>query len=126
MEFINRGFSAPLNPRRVYIVLIDMSGKVFEFETDTNLKQWQPFKPGDENFAPLRHYVELDAPLPSEVKPGWYELGIWMPDPYDSIHLDSRYAIRLANRDTLWWTNDDQEYGINLFGVLKVKPPRSQ
>ena len=119
-EVINRGFSTLHNPRKVYVVLIDINGRVTAFDTRADVRKFQPFKPGDANYTPLKHHFGIKVKLPAAIKPGWYQLGLWLPDPYDSIHLDPRYAIRLANRDTLWWTNDKGKYGINLFGTVEV------
>ena len=40
--------------------------------------------------------------------------------PYDSIRMNPRYAVRLANRDVQWWRDDKGEYGINLIGLAEV------
>ena len=121
LELVNRGFSALHNPRNAYIVLIDMDGNVTPFDTGADPRQWQPFAPGDPNYAPLVHQLGIQVSLPPEVVPGYYHLGLWMPDSSSSIRLDPRYAVRLANRNTLWWKNSNGEYGVNLFGVVEVE-----
>lgn len=121
LELVNRGFSTLRNPRKAYVVLIDMAGNVTPFDTGADPRQWQPFAPGDANYAPLVHQLGISATLPGGIVPGYYQLGLWMPDPYGSIHLDPRYSVRLANRDTPWWINASGEYGINLFGLVEVK-----
>ena len=45
-----------------------------------------------------------------------------MPDAADSLKLDPRYAVRVANGDVSWWTDKDGRYGINLLGAVDVKP----
>ena len=50
-----------------------------------------------------------------------YQLGLWMPDSYDSIRLEPRYAVRFANRNVPWWTDADGGYGINILGVLQIE-----
>ena len=33
-----------------------------------------------------------------------YMPGLWVPDADESIQMDSRYAVRVANNDSPWWT----------------------
>jgi len=110
----NLGFSAPINPRKVFFVLIDSDDKVFELETDVNLMTWQPYKPGDPNFETTPHTIELSRSLNENIAPGVYRLGLWMPDPYQSIRKNPLYAIRVANRDVPWWIDSEGQYGINI------------
>lgn len=120
-ELINRGFSAIHNPRTPYFVLIDAEGKVYEFPiNDADPAKWQPFQPGDEDYKPLTHKIGIKAFLPQEIKAGWYQVGLWLPDAYNSLRLDPRYAIRLANRDITWWVDMDGKYGINIIGIIEV------
>jgi len=120
-ELINRGFSAIHNPRKVYFVLIDTDGKVCDFPIKgADPAKWQPFQPGDEDYKPLIHKLEIKAELPQEIKAGYYQLGIWMPDAYDSLCMDPRYAIRFANRDVPWWVDIDGRYGVNIIGIIEI------
>ena len=122
VHLINRGFSTPVNPRRVSVVLIDQrDGVIHEFATDGDARKWQPYEPGDDSFTPLAHAVRVSgAPLPKHLKPGFYQVGLWLAAPERSIRLDPRYAIRTSNRDTLWWTNGKGQYGINVFGLVEI------
>jgi hypothetical protein len=43
-----------------------------------------------------------------------------MPDASPSLRLDPRYAVRVANRDAVWWTDADGRYGINVLGTLEI------
>ena len=45
-------------------------------------------------------------------------LGLWLPDADESIQLDSRYAVRVANSDSPWWTTAEGKYGINILGTV--------
>ncbi|MBN2377549.1 MAG: DUF4832 domain-containing protein [Sedimentisphaerales bacterium] len=122
VDLINRGFSTLHNRRAVYIVLIGADGRVHEFEAkDTDVRKWQPFEPGDEDYEPLRHMIRVEGSLEETIKPGWYKVGLWLPDMYESLRLDSRYAVRTANRDTLWWRDDKGRYGVNLLGTVEIK-----
>ena len=122
VELINRGFAVPHNPRPVIAVLIDWEGRVAELPFD-GLRpcEWQPFDPGDETFAPMTHPFSLVVDLPDGVEPGWYQLGLWLPDAATSIRLDPRYAVRMANRDVPWWIDYEGKYGVNIIGVVEVR-----
>ena len=120
VELINRGFATLINPRHVYFVLINTSGElVLKQKTDTNPQTWQPFQPGDLNYKPLTHSIEGNISL-NEMTAGEYMLGLWLPDAEESIQLDSRYAVRTANRNVPWWTTADGKYGVNILGTIKV------
>ena len=120
-DLINRGFSAIHNPRPVYFVLIDADGRVTELPVENaDPRKWQPYSPGDENFEPLIHELSIRSKLPDNIKPGWYQLGLWMPDASETIRKDSRYAVRFANRDIPWWTDDNGRYGANILGSIQL------
>lgn len=122
VELINRGFAVPHNPRPVIAVLIDWEGRVAELPFDgVRPCEWQPFDPGDETFAPMTHPFSLVVDLPDGVEPGWYQLGLWLPDAATSIRLDPRYAVRMANRDVPWWIDYEGKYGVNIIGVVEVR-----
>jgi hypothetical protein len=120
-EIINRGFSAIHNPRPVFFVLIDGDGQVYEFPVkDADPAKWQPFQPGDEDYKPLTHKLSIRSKLPQEIKSGWYQIGLWLPDAYDSLRMNPHYAIRFANRDVLWWVDVDGGDGINIIGIIEI------
>jgi hypothetical protein len=119
-ELINRGFSTFHNPRPVYFILIDSDGSVTEFPVkDADPRKWQPYKPGDENYKPLVHKISINSKLPNSLDSGWYQLGLWIPDDYESLRMDPRYAVRVANGDVPWWTGSG--YGINILGVIQLR-----
>ncbi|NOX66931.1 MAG: DUF4832 domain-containing protein, partial [Chlorobi bacterium] len=114
------GFATFINPRPVYFVLINTSGEfVLKQKTDADPQTWQPFNPGDLEYQLLTHSIQ-GVILLDKIKSGEYMLGLWMPDADESIRLDSRYAVRTANRDTPWWTTADGKYGVNILGTIKV------
>lgn len=120
ISLVNRGFSTLHNPRPVLLVLIDANHKVIELPVaDADPRRWQPYTPGDTDYKPLLHTIRYNATLPASVGRGPYRLGLWMPDADKHIRLNSRYAVRVANRDTVWWTDAKGHYGINLIGVVK-------
>lgn len=121
-ELINRGFSTIHNPRPVYFVLINNDGEIFEFPVeDSDPRKWQPHKPGDKDCGPLTHKISAKISLPDNLRAGWYQLGVWMPDKYESIRMDPRYALRVANRDVSWWTDANCSYGVNILGLIQIK-----
>ncbi len=121
VELINRGFSTLHNPRPVFVVLVGFDGRVIEFAAkDADPRRWQPFSPDDDTYAPLRHRVDITSRLPDMVGPGWYRVGLWLPDAHERLHLDPRYAVRAANRDTVWWKDREGHYGVNLLGVMEI------
>ena len=123
IELINRGFSTLHNRRPVCLALMDRTGKVTELAvTSADPRQWQPFRPGDTEYKPLVHKITWAGPWPADVKPGWYQIGLWLPDAAESLRLDPRYAIRVANRDVSWWTDRQGHYGINILGVIEAVP----
>jgi len=123
VELVNRGFGTLHNPRPVFLALMDRTGKVTELPvTAADPRQWQPFRPGDTEYKPMIHKITWTGHLPANVQPGWYQIGLWLPDAAGSLRLDPRYAVRAANRDVPWWTDSRGEYGINLLGVIEVVP----
>jgi hypothetical protein len=124
LELINRGFAALHNPRPVFLVVVTPDQQVIEQPiADADPRQWQPFAPGDAEFAPLLHTLTAAATLPTTLVPGWYRLGLWLPDASASLRYNPDYSIRLANGDTLWWTDPTQRYGANLIGGFSIAAP---
>jgi len=120
IELINRGFATLINPRPVYLVLIDAAGElVLRYKTDVDPHAWQPFQPEDTDYTPLTHHIKAEFPLKG-LAAGEYMLGLLLPDASESIASDSRYAIRVANRDVPWWTTAAGEYGVNILGSVKI------
>ena len=120
VNLINRGFATFINPRPVYFVLINTSGDiVLKQKTDANPQTWQPYKPCDTDYKPLMHSIEVDIST-KQIENGEYMLGLWLPDADESIQLDSRYAVRVANRDVPWWITADDKYGVNILGTVNI------
>ncbi len=121
IDLINRGFSTLFNPRHPHLLLISEDEKtIHELPLDANPRDWQPFHPEDPDYEPLRHTIRYDGKLPESVKPGTYALGLWLPDPKPTIRFDPQFAVRLANRDTPWWTSIDGQYGANILHTIQV------
>jgi Domain of unknown function (DUF4874)/Domain of unknown function (DUF4832) len=120
LELINRGFATLMNPRPIYFVLINTSGElVLKQKTEANPQTWQPFEPGNPDYKPLTHFIEANVSLKG-LKAGEYMIGLWLPDADESIKLDSRYAVRVANRDAPWWTTAEGKFGVNILGTVTI------
>ena len=89
---VNRGFSAPVNPRPVFFVL----GKE-RVALDADIRKW---------YSGQEQTLVFDIPPPP---PGSYEAGLWLPDAAETLRDRSEYAIRCAN--PLDFTD-----GVNWFG----------
>lgn len=122
VDVVNRGFSTFINPRPVYLVLIDRAGSVvYTQRTKANPRDWQPHSPGDPEFEPLTHTVKAHVDIPKNLPNGTCMLGLWMPDESERLHEDARYAVRVANRDVPWWTGDRAVNGVNILGPIEVR-----
>ncbi len=124
IRLVNRGFAAPINPRVMYLVLIDRNKNVYIVsQSDTDIRKFYPCKPEHrQRLAPeykIRFAVNSESL--SNLPRGFYKIGIWLPDKYESIRYDARYAIRFANRDVDWWVDGQGRYGINVIGELELK-----
>lgn len=87
ISLINRGFSAPVNPRKVYLTLNhNQMSNTFEFNTD--IRRW---------YSGITQVLELAAVAPEEMEPGEYTIGIWLPDSAETLRKVPEYAIRCAN-----------------------------
>ena len=139
----NYGFAAPLNPRLVYVVLIDAAADAIAFITHfpgVDVRDWQPHVPGDPQFATLAHFAGASPELElGAVAPGTYFLGIFMPDasPVAASNA-SAFSIRLANREcatlaeagsgspacTFFWQDKGGAGGVNVLGPIEVLAAR--
>lgn len=90
IRLVNRGFSAPVNPRPVFFVLGEE-----RIALKTDVRRW---------YSGQEQTLSFDIPLPP---PGNYETGLWMPDAAEVLRNREEYAIRCANplqfRDGVNW-----------------------
>lgn len=96
-EVFNDGYAAPINPRPFNIVL-DGPTRI-ETPADFDVRA---LLPGETST------ICIDTPLPVDLPPGDYRLGLRLADPAPTLIDDPRQAIRLAN--DIEWTD-----GINWF-----------
>ena len=99
LRIVNAGFSAPINPRAVELVLVDGNGnKTVYAMDDVDPRYW---------FAGERQILDKTIKLPADAS-GKCTLYLNLPDPKESLHDNPFYSIRLAN-EGLW----DEATGYN-------------
>ncbi len=105
LKLINRGFSATVNERPVYLVLYN-DNKEYKFKIDTDPRKWY----GGEEIT-----LKFNQKLPNSIEVGNYTLYLWLPDKSPKLQNDKRYAIRFAN-ENVW----DEEKGYNKLGMVSI------
>ena len=91
----NVGYAPIYNERPVYLVL-KSSSKTYTVQLQADPRRWLP----NGVWSLIREQVTI----PSDVSEGTYDMYLWMPDKYESIKNDSRYAVRFGN-DNVWDAN---------------------
>lgn len=125
VRLFNRGFSTFINPRPVWLVLLDNSGAVaLESPLGIDARDWQPWTPGDKQYPVPVHRLKARLNLPAQLRPGSYRLALWLPDGSETLRRTSAYAVRCANGDVPWLVTPDQRHGLNLLGEISVKNSR--
>ena len=103
----NRGFAAPMNKRDVELIFVNAStGSTYVFPQTEDPRFWMP---GETSKFTL-------ACTLSDMEAGSYKLYLNLPDPYESIHDDPRFSIRLAN-ENVW----DEATGYNFIANVTVE-----
>lgn len=87
----NDGYAPVYNKRPAYIVLKGADTYVLPLTADP--RRWLP--------NGVVSTINEQVDIPQNAKEGTYQLYLWLPDFYESIQNDPRYAVRLANKD-LW------------------------
>ena len=99
LRIVNTGFSAPINPRGVELILVDGNGnKTVYAQDDVDPRYW---------FAGESHILDKTIKLPADAS-GKCTLYLNLPDPEVTLHDNPLFSIRLAN-DGLW----DETTGYN-------------
>lgn len=96
----NVGFAAPMNKRDLELIFVNANdpSKKFVYPQTEDPRYWLP---GEHKFT-------LKCTLDSGMQ-GEYKLYMNLPDPYESLHNDPRYSIRLAN-EHVWDYNTGYNY----------------
>ena len=99
LKLKNSGFSAPINPRGVELVLVDGNGKKTVYEQkDVDPRYW---------FAGETVTLDRIIKIPADAT-GECTLYLNLPDPKPTLHDNPMFSIRLAN-ENVW----DEETGFN-------------
>lgn len=105
----NVGFAAPVNKRLVELVFVSCDNsslkRVFRID-NVDPRFWMPGETTE---------VELQCTLGAGMQGDW-RVYLNLPDPYDSLHDNPDYSIRLANVGT--W---EAKTGYNLLDIISVK-----
>jgi hypothetical protein len=113
-DIVNYGFSAPVNPRPVQLVLLLRSEVVWRSPSLANPIEWQPRVQFDPTYELTRHRIGGTFTLPKSVA-GHLTLALALPDARQHM-LDHRSSIQLANADTEWLVVGNE--GLNVLGTL--------
>ena len=124
VSLVNRGFSAPQNPRHVGIALLRRTkGNVTVLQEQTvqgvDVRRWQPFQPGDPRFTALAHSFShtLAAGWEGWLRDGSVQVGLSLRDRDARLRSDPRFSIRLANAGVGW---EGEVGGVNVLGNLSA------
>ena len=99
LKLKNSGFSAPINPRAVELVLVDGNGKKTVYEQkDADPRYW---------FAGETVTLDRIIKIPADAT-GECTLYLNLPDPKPTLHDNPKFSIRLAN-ENVW----DEATGFN-------------
>ena len=99
INLTNSGFANMFNPRPVYLVLLGQNRYEIAL-SGIAPRRWSTSQNSN---------ISVNANIPSNVSPGTYKLGLWLPDAYDSLKNNPAYSVRFANTGT--W---DSATGINI------------
>ena len=100
----NTGFTSIINERPLYVVVVrDIISHYAKLTIDP--RTWAP---GSATFT-----VKLHIPSTAEV--GEYQFVLWLPDEYETLRADPRYAVRFAN-ENVW----DDTTGHNILGTITI------
>ena len=104
----NSGFAAPMNKRDVELVFVSVDDpkKVFVYPQTEDPRFWMP---GEEHSFTAS--CNLDSAMAGE-----YDLYLNLPDPYESLHYDPNFSIRLANYN-VW----EPTTGYNKIATITIK-----
>lgn len=103
MNIRNTGYATPYNERPAYIILRN-TDTTYVLPLESDPRFWTP------NGGITM--IDESLSLPSDIIEGTYDVALWLPDYFESIKYDPRYAIRLANAN-VW----EATTGYNLLGM---------
>jgi len=106
MSIKNVGYAPMYNERKAYIVLRNAS-KTYTFLLNSDPRRWLP----NGEVTTINETISL----PNDIPTGTYDVCLWLPDMGEAIKNDSRFAIRLANKN-VW----EDETGYNVLTTIAI------
>lgn len=91
----NAGYAPIYNKRTAYVVLKN-GNKTYPIALKADPRRWLP--------NGYVSWINEQIDLPSDMSEGTYQLYLWLPDQYESIKNDARFAVRFANTN-VWDAN---------------------
>lgn len=103
----NTGFGNIINERPLYVILFDQDNinQPYQVKLDIDPRRW--------GFGNSSFNVKLH--IPANIPEGEYQIALWLPDAYESLQGDPRYAIQFANEE-MW----EEETGFNRIGTFQL------
>jgi len=108
----NDGYAPIYNKRTAYIVLKN-GNKTYPIALKADPRRWVP-----NGFV---SWINEQIALPSDIAEGTYQLYLWLPDQYESIKNDPRYAVRFANTGV--WDSNTGYNSLNASIVIDQNAP---
>ena len=104
----NSGFAAPANKRDVELIFVSTTNpdEQYVYPQEEDPRFWM---------AGEKRVINLGCTLDAKMK-GEYKLYLNLPDPYESLHNNPLYSIRLAN-ENMW----DEATGYNYLTTVTVE-----
>lgn len=119
MQIRNAGFAPLYNERPAYIVLKNGS-KTYQLKLAADPRRWKP--------NGVVTTVNEQLTVPSNVPAGTYQLYLYLPDAYESIASNPKYAVRFANSN-VWESSTGMNKlnaSVTVTGDAPVDPPQPQ
>lgn len=108
----NSGYAPIYNRRTAYIVLKN-GNKTYPIALKADPRRWKP-----NGFI---SWINEQIELPSNIAEGTYQLYLWLPDQYESIKNDPRFAVRFANTGV--WDSSTGYNNLNASIVINRNAP---
>ncbi len=110
IKFINKGYAAPFNERKAYLILKNITtNEIYSALINSDPRTW---------LGPNEITLSQNIILPSNIKRGTYKLYLSLPDSAPSIANRPEYAIRFAN-ENVWESTTGYN---NLNYTLTISP----
>lgn len=106
MNIKNVGYAPLYNERHAYIVLKNENA-TYKLRLSVDPRTWKP--------NGVISTINENVIVPDTALNGTYDLYLWLPDAYESLQNDARYAVRFANNG-VW----EEASGMNALGAQVV------